>query len=146
MNYLTAISLHEPWASAMAFGFKRNETRNRLTHFRGDLVVCAAKRPIDAGGIALLQLHIPLPDDYPTPYGCAVAIVEVYSCLPTSVFGWTVPIPLTERALGNYAPGRWAWLTRNLRRIKNPIPVKGKQGFFRIPADLIPQSAIENPQ
>lgn len=34
---------------------------------------------------------------------------------------------------GDYAPGRWAWLLRDIKPLTPPPPVKGAQGFFELP-------------
>jgi hypothetical protein len=34
---------------------------------------------------------------------------------------------------GNYAPGRWAWLLRDVRPLIPPPPAIGRQGFFDLP-------------
>ena len=34
---------------------------------------------------------------------------------------------------GDYAPGRWAWLLRDVRPLIPPPPVRGAQGFFNLP-------------
>ncbi len=34
---------------------------------------------------------------------------------------------------GNYEPGRWAWLLRDIKPLIPPPPVKGAQGFFNLP-------------
>ena len=34
---------------------------------------------------------------------------------------------------GDYAPGRWAWLLRDVKALKPPVPMKGQQGFFDLP-------------
>ena len=39
-----AISLHQPWASLVALGIKRYETRSWSTKFRGKLLICSAKK------------------------------------------------------------------------------------------------------
>ena len=39
---MKAISLHQPWASAVAIGVKQNETRGRKTHVRGRIAIHAA--------------------------------------------------------------------------------------------------------
>ncbi len=41
---IKAISLHQPWASLIAMGLKKFETRSWLTNYRGKLVICAAKK------------------------------------------------------------------------------------------------------
>lgn len=43
MRTIRTISLHQPWASAMAFELKRNETRGWQTDYRGPLAIHAAK-------------------------------------------------------------------------------------------------------
>lgn len=47
------------------------------------------------------------------------------------------PIPecFTVRydTFGDYAPGRWAWLLRDVRPLKPPMALKGHQGFFDLP-------------
>lgn len=34
---------------------------------------------------------------------------------------------------GDYAPGRWAWLLRDVKPLTPPVAMKGKQGFFDLP-------------
>lgn len=34
---------------------------------------------------------------------------------------------------GDYAPGRWAWLLRDVKPIIPPVPAVGHQGFFELP-------------
>jgi hypothetical protein len=40
---MKAISLHQPWAAAVAVGIKWIETRSWRTHYRGPLAIHAAK-------------------------------------------------------------------------------------------------------
>jgi len=44
---IKAISLWQPWASAMALGFKKNETRHWATKYRGPLLIHAAQKIIN---------------------------------------------------------------------------------------------------
>lgn len=34
---------------------------------------------------------------------------------------------------GDYAPGRWAWLLREVKPLTPPVAMRGKQGFFDLP-------------
>jgi len=43
----------------------------------------------------------------------------------------------TEWRLGDYAPGRWAWLTCNARWFRAPIHYRGHQGLFEVPDALV---------
>jgi hypothetical protein len=41
-----------------------------------------------------------------------------------------------EIALGDYSEGRYAWAIRNVRRLRNPVPCKGAQGLWTVPAEI----------
>lgn len=126
-----AISLWEPWATAMALGLKANETRGWRTQYRGDLVICSAKRAMTA--LERDLCHTVGIDVESIRYGCALCIVELYDVVPTGHLhaSRTFKCGPVEAQLGNYDPGRFAWMTRNLRRLE-PLPVIGRQGFFTV--------------
>lgn len=155
---MKALSLWQPWATAMAIGIKQNETRGRLTHYRGDLVICSALRKADIYSTdAMLEVwkcrdkvpgyHSNLGDlVINLPYGKALCMVEVYDCVPTERFQTTpdrIEITRPEFLLGNYDFGRFAWRTRNLRALKDPVPVKGRQGFWNLPEDVVANIAAQ---
>lgn len=127
---IKAISLWEPWASAMALGLKVNETRSWPTSWRGDLLICAAQRRMGPEEQDVYERWVQpaAGEGYVMPYGCAVAVVRVAECGKTE----TLAPGAVEGALGNYEPGRFAWVTTDLRRLKAPLPVKGRQQFFEV--------------
>ena len=132
---MKAISLWQPWASAMALGLKQNETRSWPTAYRGDLVICSTKRPLDHDGLAVARENgIPLGG---LVFGFALCVVELYECSLTATLKWHNQISEQETALGDYTPGRFAWLTRNCRRLETPVPVIGRQGFWILPPETI---------
>lgn len=45
---------------------------------------------------------------------------------------------------GDYSPGRWAWLLRDVEICKPPIAVKGRQKFFSLPADVVKALAMRD--
>lgn len=121
---MRGLSLWEPWASAMAAGFKTIETRHWSTPYRGDLLICAAKKLINTEALGLpkelrfMRLH----------HGCAVCVVELFDCIPVE----NKPVGGLEEALGDYSAGRFAWLTRNLRPLKPPLRWWGKQSIWSL--------------
>ncbi len=143
---MRGFTLWEPWASLMAFGYKKNETRSWRTHYRGPLVIHASKNTRHARGIGALLNAAGLtlvPDDFPStesafPFGKVVAVVNLIDCIPTEA-AEARGLTQMERACGDYSPGRFAWLTSGLRRIENPIPWKGSQGFWKVPPELVSQ-------
>ena len=72
-----------------------------------------------------------------------LCVVELYECITTEEAVMRRGISNEEIALGNYVEGRFAWLTRNLRRLKNPVPVKGAQGFFNLPTQTAQRVLME---
>ena len=61
-------------------------------------------------------------------YGAVLGTVEIVDCVPVEdvVDGLTE----RERALGDYSPGRWAWVLKNPIMFDTPIPARGKQGWW----------------
>lgn len=158
---MKALSLWQPWASAIAVGSKRIETRSWPTSYRGPLAIHAAKRcPKDEmlryssswtwcgalrpcglrmGGKTLEEL---------IPFGAIVAIAQLVDCRPTDSFTQaeldTVRLPQgeaptfytwTERMMGDFGLGRFGWVLEGVRPI-DPIIVVGRQGIFNVPDEL----------
>lgn len=51
----------------------------------------------------------------------------------------TVTDVTEELALGDFTAERWAWLIGYAEPLSAPIPCKGKQGVWRLPADITEQ-------
>jgi hypothetical protein len=129
----------------MAIGAKSIETRHWPTYYRGPLLIHAAK--------TLECAHLAIADPYRTALqgnkmsrGALVGIVNLNACrrandlvanhpdIDVDRGGWT------EFELGNYDESecyRWGWVTSNAFRFPEPIPLKGRQGLFEAPDELI---------
>lgn len=141
---MPALSLTVPWAIAMQMNMKTNETRSWTTKYRGPLAIHAAAGLATVGGQRGLQnlFRDPLWNDIlrrggylvergtprPLPLGCVVAIVELYEIKRTEAV--RDRISPTERALGDYSDGRYAWLTRDVQVLPEPIPYVGRLGLW----------------
>ena len=141
---MNAISLWEPWASMMAMGFKKNETRHWYTKYRGPLIIHAAKKILPKKDRGLLSIWCFetagfSPFHYPMNYGHIVCMVDLVSC--EKITEYNIPEDQIEQALGDYTPGRFMWKTANLKTF-TPIPFKGSQGFFEIPNNIIANQKI----
>lgn len=55
MTEARIITLHQPWASAIALGLKKFETRSWHTDYRGTLVIHASKQPCNPDGMLWLE-------------------------------------------------------------------------------------------
>lgn len=126
---MKALTLHQPWASAIAVGLKRYETRSWATSYRGQLAIHAGKslppyarefiEETRADGIAL-------PD--PMPLGAVVCIADLVACHRTEV-RWA-GIGAREAAWGDWSDGRFAWELANVRVLTPPVPARGAQGLW----------------
>ena len=161
---MRALSLWQPWASAVALGHKQIETRSWRTPYRGPLAIHSARTKtgvelaMQGAGHAmawrqvfwhhnegLRSLFLGL------PYGAILATCELVDCVPVEQVvqelllrqadggGWL------ERQLGDYRAGRWAWILANVRPLAVALPWTGRQGLFEVdihetsPAAAAPQ-------
>lgn len=153
---MKAITLIQPWASLIALGEKQIETRSWKTNYRGPLAIHAgASMPKQAKGfcsqIAEI-LHVQYNGsiwyymanhvgDY--TFGHILATCELVDCLKItsadrSFFAQFEFALLedgryicgNELVFGDYTPGRYAWILKNVKQLKKPIPAKGQQGLW----------------
>ena len=79
------------------------------------------------------------------PYGCVLCVVELYDVVNSEAFHGATPMKISqaEADLGDYSPGCFIWLTRNLRRLRTPVPVVGRQGLWELSADFVATFHLE---
>lgn len=147
------LSLWQPWASLIAMGVKKVETRHWSSPYRGLLAIHAAKRKIDAAGLRLLGCIDGEIDASTFPYGAIVAVAKIWTvsrmtkdgvgetyCWIPCPSGRTVFYPTAvEKSCGHWEEGRYAWILEAIRPIE-PIYTPGKQGLSVIrDAELLAQ-------
>ena len=157
---MKAITLTQPWATAVALGSKRIETRSWKTNHRGAIAIHAAKGySVDdllhkssswtwcgalrdagltmGGGSNLIDL---------LPFGAIVAVANLGDCRPTDSFTQgELDQPRspggdrhdlynwTERMMGDYALGRFGFRLDDVRRLERPISCRGSLGLWNLP-------------
>ena len=129
------LTIHEPWASAIAYAGKDIENRSWYTHYRGPLALHAGRT------VRKHQIHLPVPtrrggpkrpiselilrgqrkywenideNDFLSP-GKIIAIGEVFDCVDESASPWF--------------ENEWGIVLRNIIPIY-PIPYKGNRKLF----------------
>lgn len=145
---MKALTLTQPWASLVAIGAKRIETRSWRTDYRGPLAIHAAKAPDLTGVVVQTPFYQTLKaaglDPIFLPYGAVLATAELVSVRQIepvhSITGWkwdtpdgrTIDFPLNrpESDFGDYRDGRYAWLLYNVMRLPAPIPARGALGLW----------------
>jgi len=165
---MRAISLWQPWATAIAIGSKRIETRHWATDYTGPIAIHAAKRLNKdelihfgccwnwCGALAGIGWQMGLRKQLweLLPFGAIVATATLVDCKPTGSFtqaelyaprlpdgATSTSLQWTERQMGNFELGRYGWVLENVVPTRWPIPFKGRQGFFNVPDDLFPLPA-----
>jgi activating signal cointegrator 1 len=163
MKQMRLISVHEPWATLMALGLKRIETRNWATSYRGPLAIHASKhgmsnqelwstlenpffrdalrtvmptaiRLMAAGRTRRLEAH--LAEQF-VHRGKILCVVDLKDCKRTEDIRVT-PAMLSEQEymFGNYEPMRFGWLTEMIFRLPEPVAFSSRQGLVDVPAEL----------
>ena len=173
---MKAISLWQPWATLMATGAKRFETRGWGTNYRGAIAIHAAQRQLDHDTFKMCfdepfkwklveAGHItPITGTTITglAFGRIVAVGElqgVYMMHRNHLvmiktdgrpdFSTKYHFPREpEITFGDWADGRYAWRIGNVKQLPKPIPCRGFQKLWELPAEIkceiIEQLASEN--
>lgn len=134
---IMALSLHQPYASLVAFGAKVFETRSWGTKFKGPVVIHATKTLEynwrDAHFMQALH-EAGIENPAKLPLGCALAVATLVDCYKAeSVYPH---IGDSERLFGNYAAGRVAWKFSDVKLFAQPVPARGQQYLWEWKADL----------
>ena len=128
---MKAFTVYQPYAHAIVAGVKHYETRPRRTHIRGRVAVHAgrldevqATKHLTNGEFwAVLEAA---GGGGNLPRGAVIGTVEIIDCVPVEEL--VDSLDNRERLLGDYSPGRFAWVLQNPVMFKTPIPARGKQG------------------
>jgi hypothetical protein len=135
---MRALSLYQPWASLIVYGYKRIETRRWSTTYRGTLLIHANKNKRWMPDFSRLLHEAGLPDamkDLPMPFGAALGSVEVVDCRKSEGF-LESDVGTQEMALGNFSPGRYGWVLRNPVVFPRPVYCVGHLGLWDVPAEM----------
>ena len=137
----------------MALNLKHNETRSRALAYRGDIAICATREKwikdvpeYAMPALKILWEHRSLVPGYhgnirdlylALPFGKCVCVVEKIGCVSTNDDnGDDRSLTPTELELGDYSVNRFYYPTTNLRVLRTPVSVIGKQGLFELPPDI----------
>ncbi len=149
---MKALTLHQPWASLIACGAKKIETRSWATKYRGPIAIHAGKN----WPAVVKDKRQRLPECIhqalcwkggfskftDLPLGAVIATADLIDCPRIELinaekiesataarlanFEWVTG---AEFAFGDYTPGRFAWMLTNVRAI-DPVPAKGRQRLW----------------
>ena len=149
---MKALTLYQPWATLVAIGAKRIETRSWKTNYRGPLAIHAGKNisqlPICCTEPFLTTLKLAgylwANGDWtsPLPKGAILATCELVYIKKIDQFDWISnqqawlinstywEASEQEHAFGNYSIGRYMWFLDKVKTLEGPIPAKGAMGLW----------------
>ena len=153
---MKALTLTQPWATLIAIGAKRIETRSWATDYRGPLAIHAAKGLAPVGGKRGLaeQCREPAFFSYLDRYSAAfyldgsealplgkivataklVDVRRIDAAVRAQVLSQTrTP---SEIQFGDYASGRYAWFLEDVKSLVSPIECKGALSLWDLPDDV----------
>ena len=145
---MKALTLRQPWATLVALKAKRAETRSWYTSYRGPLAIHAAKgmtkaasslcweepfrTALEAGGYR--PRDSPSTNPFGLPLGAVIAVTILIDIQSITLENRPME---PEYSFGDYAPGRFAWILREVYRLPDPVPARGKLGLWEwIPPNL----------
>ncbi|OPX46377.1 ASCH domain protein [Ruminiclostridium hungatei] len=155
---MKAITIWQPWASLIACGAKKYETRSWPTKYRGPIAIhAAAQKPSSIREtiryiIDKVRAELGIIELDDLPRGCIIATAELIGCYrvydtldnglhivkcPNTAYDFDKVeyIPRQEQSFGDWGEGRFAWELANVKMLPEPIPAKGQQGLWNWEGD-----------
>lgn len=149
---MKALTIWQPWATAIAVGYKKYETRSWGTEYRGKIAIHAgSKKPYVSDntfvnmftcdisiGIETRSKKAVLCDSctyHELPLGAIVAIADLVDCIEITE-EFVSRLSIQEKAFGDFTVGRYAWQLENIKMLKEPIKEKGHQRLWNWGVDM----------
>ena len=143
---MKALTILQPWASLIACGAKKIETRGWATKYRGPIAIHAAKDRDKKGErirhivARAEQYGVVIPK---MEFGAVIATADLVDCVLVDGDNVSVAYHIVngkwlangdyvegkELEFGDYTLGRYAWLLENVRPI-TPVLARGQQGLW----------------
>jgi len=124
---MKALTICQPWASAIMTGIKKVENRKWRTNYTGPLAIHAGQSKEWYNWIEpdhpLCPLLRPLQPWDKLPFGAILGVVELISADSIEDYNGDCP----------FAFGPYCWIIENPRQFKKPIPWRGRQVLWNVP-------------
>lgn len=146
---MKAITLTQPWATLVAIGAKKIETRSWNTNYRGKLAIhAAAGKYVDDYLLMKIEpfytalKNAGIESRLQIPLGGVIATCDLVSTHKVDEMDWIEGkrgwskdnyfwgATDQEKSFGDYSVGRYMWFLANVNALENPIPVRGSLGLW----------------
>ena len=121
---MKVLTVRQPWAWAIAEGYKTVENRTWSTSYRGPILIHAgtSSASMREGRAYLERLRIEAPPAEDLTYGAVVARVELVDCLPLAD---------VDRIRHPFAEGPFCWRLDDVVAVE-PVAMTGRLGLFTV--------------
>ena len=127
---MKVVSIIEPWASLIKERVKYIETRSWKTNYRGKIYIHASLKKVPKKDERINNL-IGLLKDKDFKYGHIIAEAILVDCIyMDEEFLSNIKEDHQEYICGEYSIGRYAWILKDIKELKTPIPAKGNLGIW----------------
>ena len=144
-EYMKVLSMIQPWATLLVHRVTQNETRTWKTRYRGPIAIHASMK-IDKNAcredvVRTLLGRIGYSADT-LPTGVILATCRIVDCIQIIDNNGEFAVMENGRTIGGidcriggYQPGHYMWEIRDMLPLPEPIPAKGKLGFWEYPIE-----------
>lgn len=148
---MKALSLMQPWASLLAMGIKKFETRGWQTHYRGPFLIHASKK-FTPEAKALLKSEGFVKYLGNTTMVFPIGVILGYAYLENCYRAedWKKMDRSAEELdregiLGDTTNGRYLFEVKNPVMFQHPVPTAGALNFFNVPlTELLEKQLPQN--
>ena len=134
-----ALSIKQPWVYAITHLGKDIENRSWRTKFRGRFAIHAART--DAPEEDWLEVFDKHPRPRYFPIGQVVATADLVECIHPLDKNGKAYHKVKEYFRSPWYQGRVGFVMRDVRVLREGIPVKGRLGFWKLPREVIHEIA-----
>lgn len=137
---MKALTIIEPWATLLMMGKKRYETRDWQIGYRGLLAIHSGKkvlteRDYNLGVVDCMENSEITPEILEKNRGkiIAVGFLQVIYLMTEDFINAQSE---TEKDLGYWQVGKYAWYINDIKLLHQPIPARGMPGLWNVSDEI----------
>lgn len=145
IQYVPALTIHQPWANLITEGRKFVENRVWASTYRGPLLIHAGKGSTTLTAAQLRRFTTGAIVGVADLAGI-IHLARVQALAEEGTGSPQFSADQVQAILGHqYTEGPFCWILRHARPLERPIPCKGFQKFWKPPAEVWDQVVAQRP-
>lgn len=133
---MKVLSLQEPYATFVAKGYKKIETRSWKTNYRGDILIHASRGDAFCNAIKDEKI-LDLMEKTELQFGKIICKARIVDCvkMDEDLIKRVRENDEIEYLLGIYEVGRYAWFLEDVEVLESPIEARGRLNLWEYNID-----------